>query len=132
MGKVGFQSDQFPAASWSGSICPPSNQLIITLIRLLLAYKQQLLLQSRLSCKYYYHNLTLPKLASRSIVQRWHKFSFHISFLNQFRVISMIFFQFRIFTMANKDKCFHHKKMHVSFRTFTSISYSSTVNSLSN
>ena len=35
LGKVGFQSDQIPAASWSGNTCPPSNQLIITLIRLL-------------------------------------------------------------------------------------------------
>ena len=37
LGKVGFQSDQITAASWSGNTCPPSNQLIITLIRLLFA-----------------------------------------------------------------------------------------------
>ena len=36
LGKVGFQSDQIIAASWSGNTCRPSNQLIITLIRLLL------------------------------------------------------------------------------------------------
>ena len=35
LGKVGFQSDQITAASWSGNTCQPSNQLIITLIRLL-------------------------------------------------------------------------------------------------
>ena len=35
-GKVGFQSGQIIAASWSGNTCHPSNQLIITLIRLLL------------------------------------------------------------------------------------------------
>ena len=35
MGKVGFQRDQIPAASWSVNTHPPSNQLIITLIRLL-------------------------------------------------------------------------------------------------
>ena len=35
LGKVGFQSDQIIAASWSGNTCQPSNQLIITLIRLL-------------------------------------------------------------------------------------------------
>ena len=34
-GKVGFQSDQITAASWSGNTCQPRNQLIITLIRLL-------------------------------------------------------------------------------------------------
>ena len=37
LGKVGFQSDQITAASWSGNTCQPSNQLIITLIRLLFA-----------------------------------------------------------------------------------------------
>ena len=35
LGKVGFQSNQITAASWSGNSCQPSNQLIITLIRLL-------------------------------------------------------------------------------------------------
>ena len=35
LGKVGFQSEQITAASWSGNTCQPSNQLIITLIRLL-------------------------------------------------------------------------------------------------
>ena len=35
LGKVGFQSDQTTAASWSGNTCQPSNQLIITLIWLL-------------------------------------------------------------------------------------------------
>ena len=41
LGKVGFQSDQITAASWSGNNCQPSNQLIITLIRLLFATDQQ-------------------------------------------------------------------------------------------
>ena len=35
LGKVGFQSDQTTAASWSGNTCQSSNQLIFTLIRLL-------------------------------------------------------------------------------------------------
>ena len=39
LGKVGFQSDQITAASWSGNTCPPSNQLIITLIRLLFGFE---------------------------------------------------------------------------------------------
>ena len=37
LGKVGFQSDQIIAASWSGNTSQPSNQLIITFIRLLFA-----------------------------------------------------------------------------------------------
>ena len=37
LGRVGFQSDQITAASWSGNTCQPSNQLIITLIRILFA-----------------------------------------------------------------------------------------------
>ena len=37
LGKVGFQSDQITAASWSGNTCQPSNQLVITVIRLLFA-----------------------------------------------------------------------------------------------
>ena len=39
LGKVGFQSDQITAASWSGNTCQPSNQLIITLIRLLFGFQ---------------------------------------------------------------------------------------------
>ena len=39
LGKVGFQSDQITAPSWSGNTCQPSNQLIITLIRLLFVVK---------------------------------------------------------------------------------------------
>ena len=41
LGKVSFQSDQITAASWSGNTCQPSNQLIITLIRLLFDHDSQ-------------------------------------------------------------------------------------------
>ena len=41
LGKVGFQSDQITAASWSGNTCQPSNQLIITLIRLLFGLESE-------------------------------------------------------------------------------------------
>ena len=33
-----FQNDQITATSWSGNTCQPSNQLIITLIRLLFIF----------------------------------------------------------------------------------------------
>ena len=41
LGKVGFQSDQITAASWSGNTCQSSNQLIITLIRLLFGFEDK-------------------------------------------------------------------------------------------
>ena len=50
LGKVGFQSDQITAASWSGNTCQPSNQLIITLIRLLFACVAKFINESFAMC----------------------------------------------------------------------------------